>query len=281
MKKYVLLTAFAYLIAVTSFGQRFSKSLKDTPGMVSYTMRNEFAKDMPGTLDKIKAMGITNMEFSSLFGKTAAEIRAELDKRGMRCTSHGVSYDDLMKKIETVAQNAKTLGANYVRLAWIPHEGKYTLDAAKKTVSEFNQIGKQLKDQGLEFVYHNHGFEFEPHENGTLFDYIVQNTNPAYVNFEMDILWVYFPGQDPAKLLAKYPKRFKLMHLKDLKKGIEGNMSGGTPPENDVALGSGQINLPAVLKAAQKSDIEHFYIEDESPSAQQQVPQSLAYLKKI
>ncbi|RAJ92678.1 sugar phosphate isomerase/epimerase [Larkinella arboricola] len=281
MKKYVLLTVFGCLLAVSSFGQRFSKSLKDTPGMVSYTMRNEFAKDIPGTLDKIKSMGITNIEFSSLFGKTAAKIRAELDKRGMRCTSHGVNYDDLTKKMDMVVQNAKTLGAKYVRLAWIPHEGKFTLDNAKKTVSDFNQIGKQLKDKGLQFVYHNHGFEFEPYGDGTLFDYIVQQTNPDYVGFEMDILWTYFPGQDPAKLLAKYPKRFKLMHLKDLKKGIQGNMSGGTPPENDVALGTGQINLPAVLKAAQKTAIEHFYIEDESPSAQQQVPQSLAYLKKI
>ncbi|MFC5408482.1 sugar phosphate isomerase/epimerase family protein [Larkinella bovis] len=281
MKRFFLLTTVAFLLAEMSFGQRFSKSLKDTPGMVSYTMRNEFAKDMPGTLDKIKSMDITNIEFSSLFGKTAAEIRAELDKRGMRCTSHGVGYDDLMKKMDKVVENAKTLGAKYVRLAWIPHEGTFTLDAAKKTVSEFNQIGKQLKDKGLEFVYHNHGFEFEPYENGTLFDYIVQNTDPEAVSFEMDVLWVYFPGQDPAKLLAKYPKRFKLMHMKDLKKGVQGNMSGGTPPENDVALGTGQINLPAVLKAARKSSIEYFYIEDESPAAQQQVPQSLAYLKTI
>ncbi|RRB06814.1 sugar phosphate isomerase/epimerase family protein [Larkinella rosea] len=281
MKKYVLLTSIAFLLTATTFGQRFGKTLKDTPGMVSYTMRNEFAKDMPATLDKIKSMGITNIEFSSLFGKTAAEIRAELDKRGMVCTSHGVGYDDLMKKMDMVIENAKTLGAKYVRLAWIPHQGKFTLEAAQKTVSEFNTIGKQLKDKGLMFVYHNHGFEFEPYENGTLFDYIVQKTNPEDVSFEMDVLWVYFPGQDPAKLLEKYPKRFKLMHMKDLKKGVEGNMSGGTPPENDVALGSGQINLTAVLKAAKKSSIEYFYIEDESPSAQQQVPQSLAYLKSI
>ncbi|GAB3903395.1 sugar phosphate isomerase/epimerase [Larkinella knui] len=281
MKKQFLLTSLVCLMAVAAFGQRFGKTLKDTPGMVSYTMRNEFAKDMPGTLDKIKAMGITNIEFSSLFGKTAAEIRAELDKRGMRCSSHGVGYDDLMNKMDMVTGNAKTLGAKYVRLAWIPHTGKYTLEAAQKTVSDFNEIGKKLKDKGFTFVYHNHGFEFEPYENGTLFDYIVQKTDPETVSFEMDVLWVYFPGQDPAKLLEKYPKRFKLMHMKDLKKGIQGNMSGGTPPENDVALGTGQINLEAVLKAAKKSSIEYFYIEDESPSAQQQVPQSLAYLKTI
>ncbi|KAA9356372.1 sugar phosphate isomerase/epimerase family protein [Larkinella humicola] len=281
MKKQVLLTSLVCLLAITTFGQRFGKTLKDTPGMVSYTMRNEFAKDMPGTLDKIKAMGISNMEFSSLFGKTAAEIRAELDKRGMKCSSHGVGYDDLMNKMDMVVQNAKTLGAKYVRLGSVPHKGTYTLEAAQKTVSDFNLIGRQLKDKGLVFVYHNHGFEFEPYENGTLFDYIVQKTDPEAVSFEMDVLWVYFPGQDPAKLLLKYPKRFKLMHMKDVKKGVQGNRSGGTPPENDVALGTGQINLPEILKAAQKTAIEFFYIEDESPTAQQQVPQSMAYLKTI
>ncbi len=269
------------MLAFTALGQKFGGTLKEMPGMVSYTMRNEFSKDVPGTLDKIKAMGITNMEFSNLFKQTAADIRKELDARGMRCTSFGVGYPDLEKNMETVIANAKTLGAKYVRVAWIPHEGKFTPEMAKKTVDDFNRFGKQLKDSGLMFVYHNHGFEFEPYENGTLFDYIVQQTNPDYVNFEMDVLWVYFPGQDPAALLKKYPTRFKLMHLKDLKKGIQGNMSGGTPPENDVALGSGQIDLPAVLKAARNSGIEYYYIEDESPSAQQQVPQSIAYLKSI
>ncbi|WP_128546754.1 sugar phosphate isomerase/epimerase family protein [Larkinella soli] len=281
MKRPFLLTVAAAMLAFTALGQKFGGTLKEMPGMVSYTMRNEFSKDVPGTLDKIKAMGITNMEFSNLFKQTAADIRKELDARGMRCTSFGVGYPDLEKNMETVIANAKTLGAKYVRVAWIPHEGKFTPEMAKKTVDDFNRFGKQLKDSGLMFVYHNHGFEFEPYENGTLFDYIVQQTNPDYVNFEMDVLWVYFPGQDPAALLKKYPTRFKLMHLKDLKKGIQGNMSGGTPPENDVALGSGQIDLPAVLKAARNSGIEYYYIEDESPSAQQQVPQSIAYLKSI
>ena len=97
----------------------------------------------------------------------------------------------------------------------------------------------------------------------------------------MDILWTVFPGQDPVALLKKYPKRFKLMHLKDLRKGVVGNLSGGTPVENDVALGTGQINLPAVLKAARKSSINQYYIEDESPGIATQVPQSIAYLKNL
>ena len=250
--------------------------------MVSYTFRNSLQKDMAATLDTIKSLGVTDMEFSNLFGKTAADIRKLLDERGMNCSSFGVSYGDALTKTEEVGQNAKTLGAQFVRVAWVPHEGPFTLDLAKKTVADFNQIGKKLKEGfGLIFCYHNHGYEFERYENGTLYDYIVQNTDPQYVSFEMDILWTFFPGADPVALLEKYPKRYKLMHLKDLRKGVTGNLSGGTPVVNDVALGTGQINIPAILKAARKSGIEHYYIEDESPSYATQVRQTIAYLKGL
>lgn len=272
------------LLFLVSLGPVFAqkKLFPQAPGMVSYTYRHSFQKNVAATLDTIKALGITDMEFSNLFGKTAAELRKLLDERGMKCSSFGVGYPDALNKTQEVGQNAKTLGAKFVRVAWIPHEGPFTLDMAKKTVADFNQIGKKLKDDfGIMFCYHNHGFEFQKHENGTLFDYIVQQTDPKYVSFEMDILWTVFPGHDPVALLNKYGKRFKLMHLKDLRKGIVGNLSGGTPVENDVALGTGQIDLPAVLKAAKKAGVEHYYIEDESPSIATQVPQSIAYLKSL
>ncbi len=272
------------LITLLTIGsaQAQKKVFPQTPGMVSYTYRNSFSKNVAATLDTIKALGITDMEFSNLFGKTAAELRQLLDERGMKCSSFGVGYPDLQNKLADVGQNAKTLGAQFVRVAWVPHQGPFTPELARKTVEDFNRFGKQLKDEyGLTFCYHNHGYEFEKHENGTLFDYIVQNTDPKNVSFELDILWTVFPGQDPAALLKKYPNRFKLMHLKDLRKGVVGNLSGGTPVENDVALGTGQINLPAVLKAAQKAGVEHYYIEDESPSIATQVPQSIAYLKDL
>jgi len=127
----------------------------------------------------------------------------------------------------------------------------------------------------------HHGFEFQPYEDGTLYDLIVKKTDPRYVNFEMDILWAFYPGQDPAALLLKYGSRYKTLHLKDLRKGVQGNMSGGGSPENDVALGTGQIDIPAVLKAASQAGVEHYYIEDESSNSLIQVPQSMAYLKSL
>jgi sugar phosphate isomerase/epimerase len=258
-----------------------SKPIVSDPGVVSYTFRNQFKDDVPGTLDMIKEMGFTNIEFSNLFGQTAEDLRKMLDERGLVCTSYGVGYDVLLKETQRVADEAKTLGAKYVRIAWIPHDGEFTLDNAKKTVTDFNKAGKILHENGLYFCYHNHGYEFRPHGDGTLFDYIVENTNPEYVSFEMDILWVTHPGVNPVTLLEKYPERFRLMHLKDLKKGVTGDFSGGTPKENDVVLGTGQIDIPAVLRAAQKTNIEYYYIEDESPDVIERVPVSRAYILDI
>lgn len=252
------------------------------PGMVSYTFRNSFAKDVAATLDTLKKLGIKDMEFSNLFNRKAADIRKLLDEHGMVCTSFGVGYPDLTTKTREVGENAKALGAKFVRVAWVPHEGAFTLDMAKKTVADFNTAGKILKDEfGITFCYHNHGYEFVPYEKGTLMDYIIQKTEPKYVSFEIDILWTFFPGADPAQLISKYGKRFQLLHLKDLRKGVTGNLSGGTAVENDVALGTGQLNIPAILIAAKKAGIKHYYIEDESPSYAKQVPQTMAYLKGL
>ncbi len=247
-----MLTCFA---ASFSFGQR--KLLKDVPGAVSYTFRADLTKDMPGTLDKIKAMGITNMEFSGLFNKTPEELRTLLDERGMRCNSLGVCYVDLQKDADKVIRIAKSLGAEFVRVASIPHPGDFKdlpADAVKQAAIDFDIFGKKLKENGLTFCYHNHGPEFKPAGelgDGTFFDYLVQKTDPKYVSFEMDVLWVYWPGADPLALLKKYPDRFKLMHVKNVKKGIP---RGGA--STNVPVGEGQIDMEAVLKAAQKTAIK-------------------------
>ncbi len=256
--------------------------LKGHPGVVSFTYRKQFEKDVPSTLDLIKKNGFTDMELSNLFGKTAVEFKKLLDEKGIKCSSYGVSYSDLFDKTDQIAQNAKILGAEYIRIAGIPHKDTLTLEETKKAIEDFNRIGKILKEKHkLTFVYHNHGFEFGKYKDGTLYDLLVTQTNPEYVSFELDILWAFFPGFDPAELLKKYGNRYKLMHLKDLKKGVKGNLSGGTPQDNDVALGMGQINIKEVIVAANKAGIKHFYIEDESSNIDAQVPESIKYLKSL
>ena len=90
------------------------------------------------------------------------------------------------------------------------------------------------------------------------------------------------PGQDPAKLLKKYSHRFELMHLKDMRKGLQtGSLAGGTDVKNDVAIGTGQIDMVSVLRAAKKAGIKYYFIEDESPSSEEQIPVSLRYLEQV
>lgn len=257
------------------------EQLLPDPGIVSYSFRNQFEEDVSGTLDLIKEMGFTNIEFSNLFGKSAEELREMLDERDLICTSYGVGYEDLVENTEQVAQDAKTLGAKYVRVAWIPHDEPFSVEDAKQAAEDFNEAGEFLKNEDLYFAYHNHGYEFRPHEDETLFDYLVDNTDPEFVSFEMDLLWTAHPGADPVKFLEKYPERFRLMHLKDLKKGVEGDFSGSAPTEYDVPLGTGQIDFPAVLKAAQDTNIEYFYIEDEAPEVKERVPESRKYIQSI
>ena len=280
MKKCSLLL-FLLLSQAIFAQQRFSKILKETPGVVSFTFRNDFSKDVPGTLDYIKEMGIRNIEFSNLFGKTATEMRALLDARGLVCTSYGVYYDALTNKTDEVIQNAKILGAEFVRVGMIPHKGEFTVVQADVAVKDFNRVGQKLKENGIEFSYHNHGYDFTPYQNETLYDYLIQHTNPDYVSFELDILWVHQFGQDPLAYLKKYPNRFRLMHVKDLKKGLPVGLDVKTSPENDVPLGSGQIAVEAVLKQARKSSIKYYYLEDENSNARIQVPLSLAFLKNL
>lgn len=282
----ILVASCAVLLACNPGGAAAAEPAKQlfpqTPGLCSYTFRNQFAKDVPGTLDAVKAMGITNIEFSNLFGLTAAELRKLLDARGMTCSSYGVGYDVAVGKTDEVAHDARALGATYVRVASIPHKPPFTAERAREVAAEFNRIGKELRERhGLTFCYHNHGFEFLPHGDGTLFDLLMAETSAEDVGIEIDILWAHFPGVDPAKLIDRYGSRVKLMHLKDLKQGVKGDFSGRTDPENDVVLGTGQIDVPAVLRAAKRAGVVHYYIEDESSASPAQVPRSLVYLKSL
>jgi len=273
---------FSIAILCSTFIGFSQKPLFTAPlGVQTYTFRKSFAVDPVKTLDTIKMMGFTEIEGGG--GRMGPEAFKKLcDERGLSIPSTGASYEQLVRAPDSVAMRAKILGASYVMCSWIPHtNGSFNFENAKKAVEDFNRFGKYLKEQGLTFCYHAHGYEFWPHENGTLLDYIIKNTNPEYVSFEMDIMWIHFGGGDPEALLKKYGSRWKLMHIKDLKKGTKKDLTGLTSPENDVTVGTGELNIPAILKEAQKIGIKHYFIEDESSNVIVQVPQSILYLKSL
>lgn len=257
-------------------------SFKGPVGLQLYSLRDDFKKDPLGTLDLAKKYGPKIAEVAGTAGMTPEAFKKELDKRGLKGIGAHFGFEQWEKDPEAAAKDAKALGLKYAGVAWIPHTGKFTEQDARKAAAVFNRAGEVLAKYGIKFYYHNHGYEFEPYKDGTLMDILVNETKPALVAFQMDVLWTYFPGQDPVKLLKKYGSRWELMHLKDLKKGVvTGDLSGSTDVENDVVLGTGQIDLAATLKAAAEVGVKYYFIEDESSRSKEQIPQSLKFLETV
>ena len=257
-------------------------------GVQAYTFRNQFADNTWTTeaiLDTIVALGFTEYETGAPRGIDPETYKQMCADRGLKIVSTGGSFAEFETKPQEVADMAKALGAKFVMCAWVPHDEGFDFEEAKKAVEVFNSAGKVLAENGLTFCYHPHGYEFGPNPEGegTLLDYIIQNTNPEHVSFELDVLWAMHGGGSnaPETLLKKYGNRFKLMHVKDLKKGVVGDGTGGTPAENDVPVGEGQGNWPEIFKLSKEIGVVHYFIEDESEHEFENIPKSIEYIKSL
>jgi sugar phosphate isomerase/epimerase len=259
-----------------------SGSFKGPLGLQLYSLRKGFGENVPETLDQVKNFRFVDVELAGTYGKTPEEFHALLATRGLKAIAGHFPYDRFKNDPEGVAVEAKTLGMTYAGCPWIPHNGAFDEKTCREAAAVFNHAGEVLAKHGIMFYYHTHGYEFQPFKQGTLFDVLVHATNPDTVSYEMDVMWVVFPGQDPVKLLKRYGPRWKLMHMKDLKKGVTtGSLTGGTDQNNDVVIGTGQTDWPAVLKAAKAAGVKYYFIEDESDSVMDQMPKHLDYLEHV
>jgi sugar phosphate isomerase/epimerase len=251
-------------------------------GLQLYSLRADFAKDVPGSLKKTREFGFELVELAGTYNLAPEKFKEMLAANGLKPIAGHFPYERYRDDVEGVARDAKALGLKYAGIAWIPHNGPFDEKTCREAIALFNRAGEALARHGIKFFYHQHGYEFAPCGDGTLMDLLIKETDPRHVAFEMDIFWVQFPGQDPARWLEKYGKRWELVHLKDMKKGLKtGDLSGGTDVANDVAIGTGQMDMPAILRAARKAGVKYYFIEDESPSVTEQLPVSLKYLKEV
>ncbi len=249
-------------------------------GIQLYSLRNQFKKDIPGTLQLINSWGITKVEGGDSYGMPLDEFKALLKKNKLKVVSIGASFDDLENNPQKVVELAKAYGAKYVMCAWVPHkDNQFSIEETKHATKVFNRSGKILKENGLILDYHAHGYEFRPYKDGTLFDYMMEHATDF--TFEMDVFWVQHGGEDPLELMKKYPFKVTLIHLKDMEKGIKGNNTGHEDVETNVVLGTGQIDIAAIVAEAKKLGVEYMFIEDESSHVVEQIPQSLEYLKSL
>jgi sugar phosphate isomerase/epimerase len=277
-----LMTIFAFSIHAGDKSVGIGPSFKGPVGLQLYSLRAEFTRNVPATLEKVKSYGIKYVETAGTYGLSATKFREMLKANGLEAVSGHFSYDRYRDDLDAVLEEAKALGLKYAGTAWITHKDIFDEQEARDAAAVFNRAGKVLKQEGIQFFYHVHGFEFQPHLDGTLFDLLMRETDPSLVRYQMDVFWVVHPGQDPVKLLDKYKGRWELMHLKDMKKGvITGLLTGKSDVINDVVLGTGQMDWPAILKAAKRGGVKWYFIEDESPTAAEQIPQSLKYLQSV
>jgi sugar phosphate isomerase/epimerase len=257
-------------------------SFKGPIGLQLYSLRDQFSKDVSGTLDEVRSFGFQYAELAGTYGLSADKFKQELAARGIQPIGAHFDYARYRDDAEGVAKEAESLGLKYAGCAWIPHNGDFDEKTCREAIAVFNNAGAVMAKHGLKFFYHVHGYEFQPHGQGTLLDLLITETNPKLVSYEMDIFWIVFPGQDPVKLFEKYGKRWELAHLKDMRKGTQtGALTGGTDVKNDAALGSGLMDLPAILRAAKKAGVKWYFIEDESPWSEKQLPQSMQYLETV
>ena len=276
----VLALAGAWTLAAADVGT--GKSFKGPIGLQLYSLRGDFTKNVDLGLDESKKFGFKYVELAGTYNLPPEKFKEMLEKRGFVPIGMHFPYSRFKTDAEGIAKEAKTLGLKYAGCAAIDKKGDFDMTEATEAVKVFNDAGKVLKEHGIQFFFHCHGPEFTPNGNETFMDYIIKNTDPKLVAFEMDVFWVFHPGQDPAKWLEKYPGRWQLMHVKDMRKGTEtGLFTGGTDVRNDVAIGTGMMDWPAILKAAKKTGVKYYFIEDESPTVKEQIPVSLKYLEDV
>lgn len=253
IKPLVIIALVAIIIGGLSQSS-FAKKKKDI-GLQMYSLRDDLNKDVKGTIEKMGKIGYTSMEAASFdngkfYGMEPEAFKALLEANGMKLvsshtganyTGDQASWDEAMTWWDMAIAAHKKAGCKYIVK---PSMGDYpykNLEALKKTCEYFNAIGEKCNAAGIRFGYHNHNKEFTKivDAEDLVYDYMLKNTDPKKVTFEMDVYWVYRGGQKAVDYFNKYPKRFELLHIKDEKEiGASGLIDFKTIYENKAKAGT-------------------------------------------
>lgn len=275
--------ALTLTIVVVALTQSVRADLfPDRLGLQLESVGGALKRDMSGTLDRVHKFGFANVELVGDYGLSPDALKAELHAHGLTAISAHFPYNKFRDDPEGLAREAAALGLKYIGCPSLPQHEKLDEQGCREAAAMFNRAGEAMAKQGIKFFYHPHGYEFQPHGNGTYFDLLMAETKPEFVSFQMDVFWIVHAGQDPVKLLEKYRGRWVSMHLKDMKKGTKtGLFTGHSDKPSFVPLGQGQIDMPAVLRTAKSVGVKWYFIEDESAAPEAQIPQSLIYLRDV
>ncbi len=246
----VAITGISSQIAGCKAGSKLSGN-NNVFGLQLYSLRDVLPADPKGVLKQVASFGYKQLEgFEGnkgiYWGMKNTEFKSFLNDLGMTMVSSHCNYK---QDLERKADEAAAIGMKYLMCPYLG--AQKSVDAYKQAAETFNKSGEICRQRGIRFAYHNHDYSFKQVEGQYPQDVMMQNTDKALVDYEMDMYWVVAAGQDPVVWLNKYPGRFKLGHVKDKK----GNQT--------ATLGTGTINYPAILKEAKKAGMEYFIVEQE------------------
>ncbi|MDY0166627.1 MAG: sugar phosphate isomerase/epimerase [Thermoguttaceae bacterium] len=249
-------------------------------GLQLYSLREQMKTDVEGTHALLPKWGIQYVEGGNTYGMPLDEYKQLLEKHNLKMIGVGADYGELKDNPQAVVDAAKAYGARYATCFWIPHErGRFGIRETEEAVEVFNRAGKLLKEAGMTLCYHPHGYEFTAHGDGVLFDVMLDKAE--HYAFNLDVYWVQMGGGDPLAIMKKYPDKFPLLHLKDRAHGTTGSTDGGGDVETNVVLGTGDVDIRGLILQARKAGTEYLIIEDESSRSVEQIPQSVAFIKKV
>jgi sugar phosphate isomerase/epimerase len=235
-------------------------------GLALYTLRDELSVQLEQTLKQVSEEGYAYVEaasykdrkFYGLSPKDFKSLLVSLNLKGISTHQGGVTLDNADQMIADV----KAAGFTYFVVP-VPPMGMFTYDretmtmgmkgTAKELLDILNVLGKKCHAAGLQLLYHNHDFELIRNENNVIIlDYLLENTNPKYVNFQMDLFWVSKAGVDPIDYFNKYPGRFLIWHVKDM------DDKGRFAP-----VGEGKINFKRILAQKERSGMKYYMVEQD------------------
>jgi sugar phosphate isomerase/epimerase len=223
-------------------------------GLQLYTVRKEMLEDAAGTLKQVATIGYKEIESAksqkgNYYGLSPQEIKSMTGDLGISLISGHVQIDaDWQKSIDQAAEAGQT----YLICSVLPARGQ-TVENYQRSADIFNQSALQCQKAGLTFGYHNHASEFDKDGGQTLYDILLDRTDPGLVKMEMDLGWVIAAGADPQFYFNKYPGRFPLWHLKDVDVKLK----------HSTEFGKGDVNIKTLFDSAKKSGMKHFFIEQE------------------
>ena len=262
-------------LGVTSIGCRTAFSaLSGTEtlqsiGIQLYTLRALTSKDLEGTLQKVAEIGYREVEFAGYFGRTPAQIKAMLAANRLTSPSTHIGLpanDDAWKKS---VDDAKAIGHEWIVIPFLdPAQRGHTVDDWKRFAARLNDLARMAKTGGLRFAYHNHDFEFAPIGGTNGYEVLHANTDPALVEYEMDIYWVVKAGADPLDLIARYPRQFPLMHIKD---------ASPLPEQKIMNVGAGTIDFAKIFAQQKTSGMQHAFVENDSPGPDPLAAAAISY----